>query len=121
MKSLNRRRTIAIRAGVALMILVGALVCAGVDDVFLHAAPPATFIPSRPENPGPHIASGQAVKESPACSICFFHKALGQSVLPLTHFALPSSFSTRSFERLYASLSRLSLTADFIRGPPSLD
>jgi len=120
MKSLDRRQTVAIRAGLALIMLVGGLVCAWVDDVFFHAAPPASLLGSHSENPGTHIVRDQAARESPDCSICFFHRALGQSILPLTNFALPSSFSTRSFERLYASLSCLTLTADFIRGPPSL-
>jgi len=120
MKSLDRRPTVAIRAGLALMMLLGGLVCAGVDDVFFHAAPAAPLLDSHSENPGSHIVRDQPATKSPDCSICFFHRALGQSILPLTNFALPCSFSTRSFERLYASLSCLTLTADFIRGPPSL-
>jgi len=120
MKSLDRRPTVAIRAGVALIMLVGGLVCAGVDDVFFHAAPAASLLGSHSENTGSHIVRDQAAKKSPECSICFFHRALGQSVLPLTNFALPSSFSTRSFEKLFASVSYPTVTADLIRGPPSL-
>jgi hypothetical protein len=119
MKPLDGRRTVAIHAGLALIILAGGLVCAGVDDVFFHAAPPASLSHAE-RNPGSHIVRDRHATESPDCSICFFHRALGQSILPLTHFAMPYSFSTRSFERFYASLSCPTLTADFIRGPPSL-
>src|SRR6059036_1074551 len=121
---LSKSGRASFRATAALLVLVAGMACAGVDDVLFHTAKPAATVSSHSENesryPDSHLVCDRASKKSPECSICFFHKLLGHSLIPVEKSVPPSSFSTTSFEIVYSVFAFITPSADFIRGPPSL-
>jgi hypothetical protein len=112
------------RASAALLLLIAGIVCACIDDLLCHSTSPANIVSSHSENearyPDSHVVRDRAAKKPPECSICFFHKLLGQSLVPAAKSVLPYTFSITSFESVYSLLAFLTPSAEFIRGPPSL-
>ena len=120
----SESRPASLRASAALLLLVGGIVSACVDDLLCHSTTPANIVSAHSENesryPDSHVVRDRAAKKSPECSICFFHKLLGHSLIPAAKSVLPFTFSITSFENVYSLLAFLTPSADFIRGPPSL-
>jgi hypothetical protein len=117
--ALSIRPGIRLRAVLCLVILVGALAAAIFDDVFVHTAATIPGPDAQPRGGDePSVSRQYTSSNNSECTICFFHKVLGDSLLSPPAIALPLLYPQHRVAESCSFRSFIVPRGGLIRGPP---